>query len=96
MKKTPAIETMDYLKACRRMLRAAGRRVGRADPEDLRMLAELRAELDQAMLVAVTGLRRDGFTWESIGEALGVTRQAAIMRWAKRVPSDDGRVSVGG
>lgn len=78
-------ETSDYLVALRRMVRAAGRRVGHADPEDLAVLADIAATLDEAMVAAVAGLRAGGFTWESIGQALGVTRQAALMRFGPRV-----------
>lgn len=78
-------ETSDYLSACKRMLRAAGRRVGRADPEDLTKLVELRAILDDSIVAAVAGLRRDGFTWETIGRSTGTTRQAAIQKWAAAV-----------
>lgn len=77
------IETADYLKMLRRMIRAAGKRVGHADPADLRLLAELRVDLDDALQTGVDGLRADGFTWASIGEAMGTTRQAALMRWGR-------------
>jgi hypothetical protein len=80
-----AVETPDYLRMVERMIRAAGRRVGRADPEDLGQLVALRFVLDQAIVDAVVGLRNDGITWESIGEATGTTRQAAIMKWAAKV-----------
>jgi hypothetical protein len=35
------------------MLRAAGKRVGDADPEQLRLPMELSAALDQAIIVAI-------------------------------------------
>lgn len=68
----------------RRMLRAMARRAAMADPEDLAMLLELRGELDEAIADAVAGLRASGFTWESISEATGTTRQAACQRWGSR------------
>jgi DNA-binding GntR family transcriptional regulator len=68
-----------------RIVSGAGRRVADADPDELRQLLELRDIVDQAVLQAVTGLRRSGATWQDIGDALGVTRQACIMRWAKKV-----------
>lgn len=36
-------------------------------------------------LGAVVGLRRWGVTWETIGEAAGISRQAAHARWGGRV-----------
>lgn len=43
----------------------------------------LRAELDRAEQEAVNMARDAGVTWEQIGKALGVTRQAAYMRFGK-------------
>lgn len=71
----------DYLRFCRRILRAASRRVGSADPEDLTELLALSREIDGVIQGAVTGLRETGFSWAQIGEAAGVTRQAAFQRW---------------
>lgn len=79
MKRT---QTADYLAMVRRIIRAAGRRVGSADPEDLTELVALRHDLDAAIEQAVSQLRSSGITWQSIGDATGTTRQAAIMKWA--------------
>jgi hypothetical protein len=65
------------------MIRASGPRVGWEDPESLQSLVSLHQELDDAILVAVAGQRATGITWESIGEATGTTRQAAIQKWGK-------------
>lgn len=78
--------TSDYIAMCERLIRAAGRRVARADADDLADLVRLADVLDEAILDAVIGLRSDGWTWQSIGEALGVTKQAAVMKWAARIP----------
>jgi hypothetical protein len=43
----------------------------------------LRKELDRAEQEAVNLARSEGVTWEAIGKALGVTRQAAQMRFGK-------------
>lgn len=80
-------ETADYLAAVRRMLRAAGRRVADGDPVDLGELVGLRAELDEVIAAGVAGLRSQGVTWASIGEATGTSRQAAIQKWNRRAPS---------
>ena len=47
---------------------------------DARYLQDL---VDRAMLDLVDNAREAGATWKQIGEALGVTRQAAQMRWGK-------------
>lgn len=74
-------ETTDFLVMLRRMVAAAGKRVSRADADDLRELVAIRNDLDIAIGRAVEGLRRDGYTWAGIAEALGITRQAAQQRW---------------
>ncbi len=76
------VETMDYLSMLRRMLAAAGRRVADADEPELASLLALRADLDQAIQVAVDGQRSTGRSWAAIGLAAGMTRQAAHERWS--------------
>lgn len=66
-----------------RAIRAAGRRVGNGDPEDLHQLVELHAYVDQAVQCAVDGLRDNGATWQDIGTVFHTTRQAAQMRWGR-------------
>lgn len=65
-----------------RMIAAAGRRAAAGDPEELTRLRALVDQVAAALSVAVAGLRSNGHTWSSIGEATGTTRQAAIMKWA--------------
>jgi hypothetical protein len=67
-----------------RMMRAAGRRVGTADVEDLALLIGVRADLDRAIQAAVDGLRDRGATWQLIGDATGTTKQAAIGKWNRK------------
>ena len=76
-----AVETMEYLAMLRRMIRAAGRRVANADEYELAELLKLRAELDEAISVAVAGQRSYGRSWAAIAYAAGMTRQAAWERW---------------
>jgi len=91
MKSTPArrprrpVDTPTYLSMLQRMIAAGGGRVADGDPEDLAQLLQLHEELDEAVLQAVTGLRDAGTTWQDIGDALGTTRQAAILRWAHKI-----------
>lgn len=76
--------THDMALATSRMLRAVARRIDRyADIEDLHDLFRLERELAEVTAAAVRAAHRDGFTWESIGEAAGTTRQAAHKRWGK-------------
>jgi hypothetical protein len=84
MRRRTEYETADFLAAVRRMLRAAGRRVADGDPVDLAELVALRAELDGIIADGVAGLRAQGVTWASIGEATGTSRQAAIQKWNRR------------
>lgn len=77
------VETMDYLGAARRFIRAAGRRVGECDEHELAELVGLRQALDEAEAVAVAGQRAYGKSWAAIGRALGITREAAFQRYGK-------------
>lgn len=67
------------------MIRAAGRRVADADEFELAELVALRDELDRAIADAVAGQRTGPAerSWQSIGDALGMTRQAAHKRYAE-------------
>jgi len=67
----------------RRLIRAGGSRLAAADPDDLAELIALEGALRSAIQTAVLGLRASGATWQEIGTACGVTRQAAQMRWGK-------------
>lgn len=78
------VETMEYLGAARRFIRAAGRRVGECDEHELRELLALRDTLDEAIQDAVDGQRRIGKSWAQIGLGAGTTREAAYQRWGKR------------
>lgn len=64
-----------------RMIRAAGARTGDYDEDMLAQLYLLHGSVDRAMIEAIGRMRRRGVTWERIGAALGVTRQAALQRW---------------
>ena len=80
-------ETMEYLAAARRFIRRAGERVADADEFELAELVALRAELEQAIVVAVQGQRSYGRSWAYIGAALGMKRQSAQERYGERVAS---------
>jgi hypothetical protein len=78
------VETTEYLGMVRRLLRAAGRRVGNADEVELAELVELREHLEKAIAEAVTIQRRTwGRSWAEIGRGLGVSRQAAQKHYGR-------------
>lgn len=76
------VENDDYAAFTRRILAAHGRRIAHGDIEGLADLAALSADVDTALVDAVTGLRAAGFSWTDIGNRLGITRQAAHQRYA--------------
>lgn len=83
-----SVETPEFGAMVRRMIRAYGRRVADADPEDLAGLAALASELDQAVRAAVHGQRDAGASWADIGRGLGITRQSAQGRFGCQVSPD--------
>jgi ClpA/ClpB-like protein len=52
----------------------------------LRAITELRGKLDELEGFHVANARRDGWSWGKVGAVLGVTRQAAFHRHARRAP----------
>lgn len=47
----------------------------------IRDMQLVRAAADDAIAAVVTDMRADGASWSEIGDALGVTRQAAQQRY---------------
>lgn len=76
------VETMDYLGAARRFIRAAGRRVADCDEAELAELIALHKTVDEALAVAVAG-QKTRKSWAGIALATGTTREAAYQRWGK-------------
>jgi hypothetical protein len=68
------------------MIRALGRRVAHRDPEDFAaMFGVIEAAQMEAKVEALKGMRaRSHCTWAEIGEATGVSHQAARQFWTKR------------
>jgi hypothetical protein len=77
------VETMDYLGAARRFIRAAGRRVAECDEIELAELIALRAVVEAAIDEAVAG-QKTRKSWAGIALATGTTREAAYQRWGRR------------
>lgn len=74
-------ENNEFAAFARRILRAYSRRVADGDIEALRSLTSLASDVDTATRDAVQGLRQWGYSWSDIADRLGVSRQAAQMRW---------------
>lgn len=77
------VETLPYIEFARRVIRGAGRRVAEADEFELAELVQLRRDLEYAIGEAIEGQRAYGRSWQHIGDALGITRQAAHERYGK-------------
>jgi hypothetical protein len=67
-----------------RILKAYGRRINAGDIAALPELVALHDDLDATITDAVRQLRAEphSYSWAQIGAALGVSRQAAMQRWA--------------
>jgi hypothetical protein len=75
------VENDEYAAFARRIIRAYAKRVATGDVEALTDMVGLAELLDEAITDAVTGLRGHGYSWQEIGDRVGVTRQAAQQRW---------------
>jgi hypothetical protein len=80
------VENDEFDAFVRRILAAYGRRVGAGDVEALGRLAMLTSEVDAVVRLAVIGLKGAPYrySWSEIADRLGVTRQAAQMRYGDR------------
>lgn len=76
--------TPEFVAFTRRILRALERRADDVDAESLAELAGLHADLGRVVESAVSKLRWDAdypASWATIGDAFGITRQAAQKRF---------------
>jgi DNA-directed RNA polymerase specialized sigma24 family protein len=80
-----SVETLEYLAAARRFIRAAGRRVAESDEHELEALLHLSNDLAEAIQTAVDGQRAHGKSWADIARATGKTSQAAHKRWGREL-----------
>jgi len=78
------VDTTAYVDFARRIIRAAGDRVGRGDDWELGELTSLRDDLERAIARAVEGQRAQGHSWAYVGDGLGISRQAAQQRYGER------------
>jgi hypothetical protein len=81
-------EAPDLAASARRLIAALGRRVADGDPDGLRLLADLRADLGAAEQVAVVGLRAQGHSDADLGRELGISKQAVRQRWPRPADGD--------
>src|SRR5919112_3809456 len=90
------VETAEFDAFVRRILRAYARRVAAGDVEALASLAQLSAEVDAVTRLAVAGLRNSpySYSWSEIADRLGITRQAAQMRYGTPTPTDRGALDI--
>lgn len=77
-------ETPEVADGVIRLVRALGRRAT-YDVDALTELARVQAALDEALVVAVAGCKRSGWSYTDIGRVLGVHRNSAQQRFASRV-----------
>lgn len=85
-------ETADVGKFVLGMIRSLARRVGGSDIGQLGALWEVQAAAEQAVTDAITDLRSAGFTWEALGDELGISRQA-VQQWHRRRASSQSDVN---
>ncbi len=62
---------------------AHSRRIATGEVESLTHMIKLSDDVNDAVQLAVDGLRPAGYSWTEIGDRLGVTRQAAQQRWGR-------------
>ena len=74
-------DDIEYIQMVTRMIRAAGKRGAGADAYMLKLVREMHDAVDQAELIAVDGLREQGFSWDEIATDQDMTRQATLRRY---------------
>ena len=67
-----------------RVIKAHGRRVAAGDVEGLAHMRQLSELLDEWLVTAAQGLHAEGYSWAEIARPLGITKQAAHLRFAKK------------
>jgi hypothetical protein len=75
------VENDEYASFLRRVIRAYSRRVAAGDIEAVADMTAIADEIGTAIQDAITGLRRNGYSWADIALRLNITRQAAQQRW---------------
>jgi hypothetical protein len=78
------VDNYEYDRFTRRILKAYARRVADGDIEFLRCMAMLVSDVERVTREAVRGLRAYGYSWNAIADQLGISRQAAQLRYGDR------------
>jgi hypothetical protein len=78
------MDNFDFFKFCSRIIRAFQRRVSDGDVASLMYLLSVAELAEDAARDAAVDLNRAGYSWQEIGNALGVSRQAAHQRFTGR------------
>jgi hypothetical protein len=93
------VENPEFAALFQRLLRAWTRRAGAGDLDALASMAAHGDEVDAHLLDAIAMLRDEPhcYSWQEIGDALGISRQAAQQRFgkvggARRVGGQPGRL----
>lgn len=74
-------DDVEYIQMVARMIRAAGKRAAGADGYMLKLVREMHEAVDQAELIAVDGLREQGYSWDYLGADQDMNRQATLRRY---------------
>jgi hypothetical protein len=77
--------TEQYARFVGNVIKSYGKKAkaGELDTTSLTQLAELQAILDAQKVEVVHGLRTLGYSWQEIGDALGVTKAAAFKKFGE-------------
>lgn len=80
-----ADDNKDRIKSFGRNLRAIAN-ADTLDPEDMvEAFDVIEVALNEARTLAVANLRRQGHSWDAIGTAMGMSRQAAHKKYGKAI-----------
>jgi ribosomal protein S20 len=78
------VENESYFGMMRRCIKACGRRISEGNVEDIGVAIDLITEFEHVLAEGVAKLNAEGESWARIGDAAGITRQAAQQRWGTR------------
>lgn len=81
------IENSEFAAFARRIVRAFGRRVAVGDVDALADLVAMRDSIDEAIVVAVAGLRQQGYSYGEMASRLGTSRQNIHQQWGRKAGS---------
>ena len=76
------VENKSFFEMVRRMIYAAGRRAAAGDEFELLCLEKIKMFCETNMQIAVREQIKQGKSWSDIGNALGVSKQAAHKRFS--------------